>query len=189
MFNSYVSADVLLPAFMYKSPAMTKSFVNNLGEEWLRARRANPNFSTLGLLSEEEQRAGAVAAKEEEEEEPFIALVKKPNLTEASPFSDFFGTFVQVPLVPVPISLERGKAPITPTHIISNPALRMMRPGLLIPSSSIISAPPASASELAVIPPVSSASLALALPPLASRPRAKRTPCRRSSPKCQSFNR
>ncbi|XP_042432702.1 putative protein TPRXL [Zingiber officinale] len=57
-----------------------------------------------------------------------------------------------------------------------------MRPGLLIPSTSIISSPSTPTSETAVIPSGSSASLALALPPMAYRPRAKRTPCRRSSP-------
>ncbi|XP_042400896.1 uncharacterized protein LOC121990913, partial [Zingiber officinale] len=88
---------------------MTKSFVNNLGEEWLRTRRANPNPSTLGLLSEEEQKAEAVATMEEEEEQPFITLVKKPRLTEDVPLSDLFGTFVQTPLVPAPISFERDQ--------------------------------------------------------------------------------
>ncbi|XP_042397148.1 uncharacterized protein LOC121987411 [Zingiber officinale] len=102
-------ADALLPAFMYKNPTMTKSFVNNLGEEWLRIRRANPNSSTLGLLSKEEQQVETVAAMEEEEEQPFVALIKKPRLTENVPFGDLFGTFVQAPLVPTPFSLERGK--------------------------------------------------------------------------------
>ncbi|XP_042400926.1 uncharacterized protein LOC121990949 [Zingiber officinale] len=118
---------------------------------------------------------------EEEEEQPFIALVKKLRLTEDVPFSDLFGTFVQAPLVPAPISFERGKTPMSPTHIISNHSLRMMRPALLIPSSSVIISA-SSASEMTVIPSVSPQPLALALPPLASGPRAKRTPCRRSSP-------
>ncbi|XP_042408370.1 proline-rich protein 36-like [Zingiber officinale] len=106
--NSCVSTNALLPAFMYKNTTMTKSFVNNLGEEWLQTRRANLNSSTLGLLSEEEQKAEAVAAMEEEEEQPFIALVKKPRLTEDVPFSDLFGTFVQIPIAPAPISFERA---------------------------------------------------------------------------------
>ena len=51
---TYIAADALLPAFMYKNSAMTKSFINSLGEEWLHIRRSDPNPSTLGLLSEEE---------------------------------------------------------------------------------------------------------------------------------------
>ncbi|XP_042417777.1 endochitinase A-like [Zingiber officinale] len=79
-----------------------------LGEEWLHTRRSDPNPSTLGLLSEEERWAEAASLAEEEEEEAFVTLVQKPNLTKTSPFSDFFGTFVQTPLVPAPISLERA---------------------------------------------------------------------------------
>ncbi|XP_042453826.1 putative protein TPRXL [Zingiber officinale] len=92
---------------------------------------------------------------EEEEEEPFIALIKKPRLTENVPFGDLFGTLVQTPLVPAPVSLERA------------------------PFAS------ASTSEMAIVPSMSSPPLALALPPLAPGPQAKRTPCRRSSPSAE----
>ncbi|XP_042423434.1 fibrous sheath CABYR-binding protein-like [Zingiber officinale] len=63
---------------------------------------------------EEERRAEAASLAEEEEEEPFVTLVQKPNLTRTSPFSDFFGTFVQTPLIPAPISLERASPISTP---------------------------------------------------------------------------
>ncbi|XP_042396594.1 uncharacterized protein LOC121986711 [Zingiber officinale] len=43
---------------------------------------------------------------EEEEEQPFITILKKPKLTEEVPFRDTFGTFVQTPITPSPISFE-----------------------------------------------------------------------------------
>ncbi|XP_042401523.1 uncharacterized protein LOC121991606 [Zingiber officinale] len=85
---------------------------------------------------------------EEEEEQPFVAILKKPMLTEEVPFRDTFGTFVQLLLVPSPISFERAS----------------------------------SASQMATTTSAPSQPLPLALLPLTSGPRAKRTPCRRSSP-------
>ncbi|XP_042441350.1 uncharacterized protein LOC122026687 [Zingiber officinale] len=118
---------------------------------------------------------------EEEEEQPFITILKKPKLTEEVPFRDTFGTFVQTPIAPSPISFERGKAPMLPTHIISNLSLRMIRPALLIPSSSVLVSA-TSASQTATTTSASSQPLSLALPPLASGSRARRTPYKRSSP-------
>ncbi|XP_042467125.1 uncharacterized protein LOC122050271 [Zingiber officinale] len=160
---------------------MTKSFLNKLGGKLLQARRANSTISTLGLLSKEEQAAEAIASLEEEEEQPFVAIHKKLRLTEEVPFRDTFGTFVQIPIIPSPISFERGKEPMPPTHIVSNLSLNMIRPGLLIPSSSVIVSA-TSASQMATTTSASSQPLSLALPLLTSVPQAKRTPCRRSSP-------